>query len=91
VGQALANPSLSALLSRMAKKDDQGGTMGIGESASALGRIIGPESGTFSYVHVSTAAPYVGGGLFMLVATAVAVTLRKAQPDDGAPAAPRGA
>jgi len=91
VGQALTNPSLSALLSRMAKKDDQGGTMGIGESASALGRIIGPESGTFSYVHVSTAAPYVGGGLFMLVATAVAVTLRKAQPDDGAPVAPGGA
>jgi len=91
VGQALTNPSLSAMLSRMARKDDQGGTMGIGESASALGRIVGPESGTFSYHHVSTAAPYVGGGLLMLVATAVALTLRRAQPEDEAPAAPRGA
>jgi predicted MFS family arabinose efflux permease len=91
VGQALTNPSLSAMLSRMARKDDQGGTMGIGESASALGRIVGPESGTFSYDHVSTAAPYVGGGLLMLLATAVALTLRRAQPEDGAPAAPGGA
>jgi DHA1 family tetracycline resistance protein-like MFS transporter len=88
VGSGLTQPTISSLLSRMARKDDQGGTMGIGESASALGRIIGPESGTFSYVHVSTAAPYVGGGLFMLVATAVAATLLRAPVDDGGPAAP---
>jgi MFS transporter, DHA1 family, tetracycline resistance protein len=91
VGQALTNPSLSALLSRMARRDDQGGTMGIGESASALGRIIGPEAGTFSYDHLSTAAPYVGGGLLMALAAAVAITLRRAQPDDGGPAPARGA
>ncbi|HEY6101243.1 MAG TPA: MFS transporter, partial [Anaeromyxobacter sp.] len=32
LGNGLTSPSLAALLSRMAHKDDQGGTMGIGES-----------------------------------------------------------
>jgi predicted MFS family arabinose efflux permease len=91
VGSGLVNPSLAALLSRMARKEDQGGTLGIGESASALGRIVGPEAGTFSYDHLSYAAPYVGGGVLMAVAAAVAVTLRKAPAEDEGPAPARGA
>jgi predicted MFS family arabinose efflux permease len=91
VGTGLVNPSLSALLSRMARKDDQGGTLGIGESASALGRIVGPEAGTFSYDHISFGAPYVGGGVLMAVAAAVAVTLGQAPVDQDEPAPLRGA
>jgi predicted MFS family arabinose efflux permease len=82
VGNGLANPSLSSLLSRMARKDDQGGTMGIGESVSAMGRIVGPEAGTFTYEHVSPAFPYVAGGALMAIAAAVAVTLRGARVDE---------
>ena len=88
VGSGLTTPSLSSLLSRLAAKDEQGGTLGIGESASALGRIVGPEAGTFSYAHVAPAAPYVGGGILMAIAALVALTVRPAQ--DGA-ASPRGA
>jgi predicted MFS family arabinose efflux permease len=85
VGTGLVNPSLAALLSRMAKREDQGGTLGIGESASALGRIVGPEAGTYSYAHVSPASPYLGGGALMALAAVVAFTLRHAPvEEDGA-------
>lgn len=87
VGNGLTNPSLASLLSRMAHKDDQGGTMGIGESASALGRIIGPESGTWTYAHHGHAFPYVAGGALMAVAAGVAASLAGArlEPDPSAP------
>ncbi len=88
IGSGLTQPSLSSLLSRMARKDDQGGTLGIGESASAMGRIIGPEAGTFTYSHVSFAFPYVAGGVLMAMAALVAATLRRAPIDEAAQAAP---
>jgi predicted MFS family arabinose efflux permease len=89
-GSGLTGPSLSALLSRMADRDDQGGTLGIGESASALGRIVGPEAGTFSYDHLSYSAPYVGGGGLMAIAAALALTLRHAPVEGGLPESLRG-
>jgi predicted MFS family arabinose efflux permease len=91
VGSGLVNPSLAALLSRMARGDDQGGTLGIGESASALGRILGPESATYTYDHVSFAFPYVAGGALMGVAATVALTLRRAPVDAAEASSPRGA
>jgi DHA1 family tetracycline resistance protein-like MFS transporter len=88
VGSGLVQPSISSLLSRMAKREDQGGTLGIGESASAMGRIIGPEAGTFTYSHVSFGFPYVAGGVLMGVAAVVAATLLRVPVDRDEPAAP---
>jgi DHA1 family tetracycline resistance protein-like MFS transporter len=91
LGSGLTSPSLSALLSRMAHKDDQGGTLGIGESASALGRIVGPESGTWTYAQVGHAFPYVAGGVLMAVAAAVAASLASARTEPDAPRTAQGA
>jgi len=88
VGSGLVQPSISSLLSRMARREDQGGTLGIGESASAMGRIIGPEAGTFTYSHVSFGFPYVAGGVLMGVAAVVAATLLRIPVDRDEPAAP---
>jgi len=88
VGSGLVQPSISSLLSRMAKREDQGGTLGIGESASAMGRIIGPEAGTFTYSHVSFGFPYVAGGVLMGVAAVVAATLLRVPVDRDEAAAP---
>ena len=75
LGSGLTQPTLSALLSKLARREDQGGTMGLGESASALGRIIGPIAGTASYA-LAASLPYVAGGLIMAVAAALAAGLR---------------
>lgn len=74
-GSGLVQPALTSLLSKMSRADDQGGTMGIGESASALGRIIGPEAGTFTYGRVGVAFPYVAGAVVMALTAIVAATV----------------
>jgi len=77
VGNGLANPSMSSLLSRSAAADDQGETLGIGQSASALGRVLGPLGGTYVFGEVWMGGPYVGGALIMLAMAALAATLRR--------------
>jgi multidrug resistance protein len=88
-GNGLANPSMSSLLSRNARAEDQGGTLGIGQSASALGRVLGPISGTYVFGEVWMGGPYVGGAVIMLAMAVLAATLRR--PEDGADAEPAAA
>ncbi len=88
IGSGLATPSLSSLLSRGARAEDQGGTLGIGQSAAALGRIIGPISATSAYEHVWYAAPYLGGAALLLVTAAIGSTLRRVSPGMAAEAVP---
>ncbi len=77
VGSGLASPAMSALLSRQARAEDQGGTLGLGQSAAAVGRILGPEAGTFTFANVSMAFPYLSGAALMLAAAVAAATLRR--------------
>jgi DHA1 family tetracycline resistance protein-like MFS transporter len=41
-GTGISGPSLSSLLSRSVSTDEQGGTLGLNQSMSSLGRVIGP-------------------------------------------------
>lgn len=76
IGSGLSQPSLASLLSRFARADDQGGTLGIGESAAAVGRVIGPVSGTWTFKNVSMAFPYLVGAALMLVGALLGAALR---------------
>ena len=81
-GSGIATPSIMSLLSRYSRAEDQGGTLGIGQSASALGRIIGPLAGTTSFA-AWNAAPYLGGAALMAVGAAVASTVSVPPKADG--------
>jgi len=81
LGSGLSSPSLSSLLSKFSRAEDQGGTLGIGQSASALGRIFGPLSGTTSF-SAWHAAPYLGGAVLMGLGAAVAATVDVPPIDD---------
>jgi MFS family permease len=83
-GSGLFSPSATSLLSRSARAEDQGGTLGIGQSAAALGRIAGPISATNAYQHLWFAAPYLGGAVIMLAAAALGSTLRAPAPGPAA-------
>jgi predicted MFS family arabinose efflux permease len=74
LGSGLTSPSLSSLLSKFSRAEDQGGTLGIGQSAAALGRIVGPLTGTTSFA-AWHAAPYLGGAALMGLGAAVAATI----------------
>jgi predicted MFS family arabinose efflux permease len=76
IGSGLSQPALSSLLSRLAHRDDQGGTLGIGEAAAAFGRIIGPEAGTWTFGRWAMAVPYLGGAALMALAALVGSTVR---------------
>jgi predicted MFS family arabinose efflux permease len=75
IGSGLAQPALTSLLSRFSRAEDQGGTLGIGQSAAAFGRILGPEAGTFAF-QSSHHYPYVGGAAVMGLACLIGLTVR---------------
>lgn len=66
VGFAATTPSLQSLLSLSASKSEQGGTLGLGQSASALARICGPLVGQ-PLITVGIGLPYwVSTGLLAI-------------------------
>ncbi|BDG09294.1 MFS transporter [Anaeromyxobacter paludicola] len=79
VGQGFAQPAVSSLISRLAAQEAQGGSLGIGQSVAAIGRIVGPETGTYTFKQ-SMAWPYLGGAAVMLVATVIGWTIKGPGP-----------
>lgn len=78
LGQSLANPSLSALISKAADPSEQGRTLGSAQSMSALARAFGPALGGVLYEAFTPSTPfYVSGGLLALgVLLAIPATAR---------------
>ena len=74
-GYGLVSPSLSSLTSKLAPEAVRGELLGIGQSMSALGRIIGPLVAGYLYEKVSHGATYYVAGAFSAVCTVVAIRL----------------
>lgn len=75
-GTGLATPSLNSLLSRSVDSHEQGGALGVGQSASALGRVVGPALSGWLFQQVF-GAPFFVGAAFMVVALVIAMGLRR--------------
>jgi len=67
-GQGTAIPSVSSLISRNAPPDEQGRLLGISQSLSAMGRVIGPVWGGVAFARIGIGAPYLTGSAFVLLA-----------------------
>lgn len=74
IANALINPSLSSLMSKAAPQEDVGGMMGVYQSASSLGRIIGPPVAGFIYVQLGIASPLYLSSVVMAIAGALAIS-----------------
>jgi MFS transporter, DHA1 family, tetracycline resistance protein len=68
LGAGLNNPALTALLSRSSAADEQGGVLGIAQSLSSLGRILGPAWGGFTFGRFGLRWPFLTGGCIMVIA-----------------------
>lgn len=79
-GSGINNPANNSLLSKLAPKDQTGGVMGVGQSISTLGRILGPVVGGALFDRMGPASPYVLGASFMLVAFLVSFKLPRMAP-----------
>jgi len=74
-GQGLTTPMLSTLLSRATDADEQGGTLGLGQSLAAAARAVGPIGAGWLYDR-ATGAPYAAGAALMVVAALLVGTGR---------------
>jgi MFS family permease len=86
LGSALANPSLSALVSRSCDAASQGVVLGCLSSAGALARVCGPAVAGLLYGGLGPRAPYVGAALGIGVAGAVSLGLRPTSAAEAASA-----
>ena len=66
IGVGLFNPSVSSMVSKTASANERGAIMGRYQSASAVGRIIGPLLCGPLYTFVGTGSPFMLGAAIML-------------------------
>jgi predicted MFS family arabinose efflux permease len=72
-GLGLTTPALNALIAAQAGEQERGAVMGLSQSASALGRVIGPLSAGFIFDIYGPGAPYIFAALLTLAALFVAL------------------
>ncbi|MEE2995981.1 MAG: MFS transporter [Pseudomonadota bacterium] len=73
VGFGLANPSLSALISRNAPDEHQGAAMGASQSTQSLCRILGPLAFGAAFDGLNRNAPYLGGAVLLFIGFLIAI------------------
>lgn len=83
LGIGMINPSTLGSISLLASKEDQGGTLGVTQSLSALGRIIGPVSGGFLYHTFGRSTPFFTGGIFMFIGLFILLPIFSQLPQSG--------
>ncbi|HVJ69219.1 MAG TPA: MFS transporter [Caulifigura sp.] len=83
-GFSALNPALQSLLSLNTSADEQGEILGVGQSLTALARIIGPVVGIPMLKQMGVQAPYWLATAMMLVAVGFLVALKQQPHDDEA-------
>jgi DHA1 family tetracycline resistance protein-like MFS transporter len=92
-GNSLATPSLASLASKSVGAGEQGGVMGVSQSAASLARTVGPIiGGTLIYSATANAAPHIDdrsllltfgvSSAVMLAALLLAVYYVRSRPED---------
>ncbi|PQV65244.1 Major Facilitator Superfamily protein [Abditibacterium utsteinense] len=78
IGSGLATPVLTSLVTQFSPEEQRGEVLGIYQSTQSLGRIVGPNLGGWLFQWVSSGAPFVAGGMIMLISFFMAFGLRGA-------------
>jgi MFS family permease len=83
IGAGMATPSLNSLVGAQSSDDDRGVVMGVNQSASALGRVLGPAVSGMIFDRLGHAAPFAIGAAILggaLVLAISAAGLESAKP-----------
>lgn len=80
LGYSAVTPSLQSLLSLQSEAYEQGGILGLGQSMSAIARILGHVVGMV-LLGMNLMFPFWGGGILMLAASGLVVLLRGSAHD----------
>jgi MFS family permease len=83
LGQGLAMPTITSLVSERARDERRGQALGFQQSAGALARIVGPAAAGLLFQHVGVPWPYLVGAAAMGLALAVLGTRLPAGDEPG--------
>ena len=82
-GMGFNTPSMTAMVSKLADPDDQGGILGLFSSISSLGRVVGPAWGGYLYDAYGMTTPYLSAAGLMALAFFVSfIGLRNVRAGD---------
>lgn len=85
IGSGMYTPSNQSVISKLANKEEVGGVLGIGQSLSTLGRILGPVAGGAAFQYLGMESPYYIGAGIMALAFALALMLPTIPTTQAAP------
>ncbi|MEI7811914.1 MAG: MFS transporter [Ignavibacteria bacterium] len=67
IGTGLLQPTLLSMVSKYSAQNQQGAILGLNQSLSALGRVLGPLWGGFAFDYLGYQFPFLTGGAFMFL------------------------
>lgn len=80
IGQSVAWPNVSALISQTADPDRQGQILGLNNAMGALARVVGPFCAAMSFAHVSIEGPFILGALIVAPSIWLALSAARLAP-----------
>ena len=83
IGNGLMSPSTLGSISLISPPDEQGMILGITQSLSSLGRILGPVLGGIIYASIAISAPFLFSGIIGLCAVGIVILIYKNIPISG--------
>src|SRR5262249_394087 len=75
-GIGFGHPTVSSLVSRVARGDEQGRVQGAASAVESLGRTIGPVWGSASLQQYGESSPYLSAAAFLMVTLVLSVGLQ---------------
>lgn len=87
-GNAIVSASSSVLVSLFSSEETQGLNMGLRESVSAMGRIVGPMGAGVLFARVSPSAPIWMAAALSLLSLALVMRMGQASSEEKAPKGP---
>jgi MFS family permease len=84
VGNGFANPALLGSVSLLSPAESQGGHLGVNQSLSSLGRILGPALGGLFYREFGMSTPFLAAGGLVILGLIIGYGVRLKLPKGAA-------
>jgi MFS transporter, DHA1 family, tetracycline resistance protein len=80
-GIGFGHPTMSSLVSLVARGDEQGRVQGAASAVESMGRTVGPIWGNASLQHVNETIPYISAAAFLLLTLLLSVGFYVGEPE----------
>lgn len=75
VGSGILQPVIISMISKYSPEHNQGATLGLSQSLSALGRVLGPLWGGFAYDFIGFRSPFLTGAIISFLALIISFNM----------------